>query len=47
MLRWHSLGQKGDIYEQMRSIARQLTPDEMEAVAEYYAAPGRQLAAKN
>ena len=38
---------QNDIYEQMRSIARQLTPDEMKAVAEYYGAPGRQLAAKN
>jgi cytochrome c553 len=38
---------QNDIYEQMRSIARQLTPDEMKAVAEYYAAQGRQLAAKN
>jgi cytochrome c553 len=37
---------QNDIYEQMRSIARHLTADEMKALAEYYAAPG-QLAAKN
>ena len=38
---------QNDIYEQMRAIARQLTPDEMKAVAEYYGAPDRQRAAKN
>ena len=36
-----------DIYEQMRAIARQLTPDEMRAVATFYGAQGRQLAAKD
>jgi cytochrome c553 len=38
---------QNDIYEQMRSIARHLTADEMKTVAEYFGAPGRQLAAKN
>jgi cytochrome c553 len=38
---------QNDIYEQMRAIARRLTDDEMKAVAEYFGAPGRQLAAKN
>jgi cytochrome c553 len=37
-----------DIYEQMRAIARQLTPDEMKALAEFYGSPGRELrTAKN
>ena len=36
-----------DIYEQMRAIARQLTPDEMHALAEFYGAQARQLAARN
>jgi cytochrome c553 len=36
-----------DIYEQMRAIARQLTPDEMKAVAEFYGAQDRQLASKD
>ena len=36
-----------DIYEQMRAIARQLTPDEVQAVAVFYGSQGRQLAAKN
>jgi cytochrome c553 len=36
-----------DIYERMRAVARQLTPEEMKAVAEFYGAQGRQLAAKN
>jgi cytochrome c553 len=37
-----------DIYEQMRAIARQLTPDEMKALAEFYGSPGRDLrTAKN
>jgi cytochrome c553 len=36
-----------DIYEQMRAIARQLTPDEMKAVAEFYGAQDRQLAFKD
>lgn len=36
-----------DIYDQMRAIARQLTPDEMHALSEFYGAQARQLAAKN
>jgi cytochrome c553 len=36
-----------DIYEQMRAIARQLTPDEMKAVAVFYGSQGLDLAAKN
>jgi cytochrome c553 len=36
-----------DIYEQMRAIARQLTPDEMKAVAGFYGSQGPELAAKN
>jgi cytochrome c553 len=36
-----------DIYEQMRAIARQLTPDEMKAVAVFYGSQGPELAAKN
>jgi len=37
-----------DIYEQMRAIARQLTPDEMKALAEFYGSQGRELrTAKN
>ena len=36
-----------DIYEQMRAIARQLTPDEMKAVAEFYGAQQRQLASRD
>src|SRR5262249_54266564 len=36
-----------DIHEQMRAIARQLTPDEMHAVAEFYGAQVPQVAAKN
>jgi len=36
-----------DIYEQMRAIARQLTPAEMHAVAEFYGAQARQVAAKD
>jgi cytochrome c553 len=36
-----------DIYEQMRAIAKQLTPDEMKAVAEFYGAQDRQLAFKD
>jgi cytochrome c553 len=36
-----------DIYEQMRAITRQLTPDEMKAVAAFYGAQDRQLASKN
>jgi len=35
-----------DIYEQKRAIARQLTPDEMTAVAVFYGAEYRQLASK-
>ena len=35
---------QNDIYEQMRAIARQLTPEEMKAVAEYYGAPDHHLA---
>jgi cytochrome c553 len=38
---------QNDIYEQMRAIARRLTADEMKAVAEYFGAPGGQVAAKN
>jgi cytochrome c553 len=34
-----------DIYEQMRAIARQLTPDEMKAVAEFYGKPNPALVA--
>jgi cytochrome c553 len=36
-----------DIYEQMRAIARQLTPDEMKAVAVFYGSQGQALAAKD
>jgi cytochrome c553 len=37
-----------DIYEQMRAIARQLTPEEMKALAEFYGKPGQELkTAKN
>jgi cytochrome c553 len=36
-----------DIYEQMRAITRQLTPDEMKAVAAFYGAQDRQLASKD
>jgi cytochrome c553 len=35
---------QNDIYEQMRAIARQLTPEEMKAVAEFYGAPDHHLA---
>lgn len=39
---------QNDIYEQMRAIARQLTPEEMQAVAAFYGSQGReQLAARN
>jgi cytochrome c553 len=38
---------QNDIYEQMRAIARQLTPDEMKAVATFYGAQDRQLASKD
>jgi cytochrome c553 len=38
---------QNDIYEQMRAIARQLTPDEMKAVAVFYGSQGLDLAAKN
>lgn len=34
-----------DIYEQMRAIARQLTPDEMKALAEFYGKPKSTLVA--
>jgi cytochrome c553 len=34
-----------DIYEQMRAIARQLTPEEMKAVAEFYGRQNPKLAA--
>jgi cytochrome c553 len=34
-----------DIYEQMRAIARQLRPDEMQAVAEFYGRQNQKLAA--
>jgi len=37
-----------DIYEQMRAIAKQLTPDEIKALAEFYGSQGRELkTAKN
>jgi cytochrome c553 len=36
-----------DIYEQMRAIARQLTPEEMKALAEFYGSPGRELRTAN
>ena len=36
-----------DIYEQMRAIARQLTPEEMHAVAVFYGSQGPRLAAEN
>lgn len=38
---------QNDIYEQMRTIARQLTPDEMRAVAVFYGSQGQALAAKD
>jgi cytochrome c553 len=38
---------QNDIYEQMRAIARQLTPDEMKAVAVFYGSQGPELATKN
>jgi len=39
---------QNDIYEQMRAIARQLSPEEMQAVAAFYGAQTReQIAAKN
>jgi cytochrome c553 len=38
---------QNDIYEQMRAIARQLTPDEMRAVAVFYGSQGQALAAKD
>ena len=36
-----------DIYEQMRAIARQLTPQEMQAVAAFYGSQGPKLATSN
>jgi cytochrome c553 len=38
---------QNDIYEQMRAIARQLTPGEMQSAAAFYGLQGRQLATKN
>jgi cytochrome c553 len=38
---------ENDIYEQMRAIARQLTPEEMKAVAEFYGAPDHHLASSD
>ncbi len=38
---------QNDIYEQMRAIARRLTPEEMQAVAAFYGSKGRQISAKN
>jgi cytochrome c553 len=38
---------QNDIYEQMRAIARQLTADEMKAVAVFYGSKGMDLTAKN
>jgi cytochrome c553 len=38
---------QNDIYEQMRAIARQLTPEEMKAVAEFYGAPDHHLASND
>jgi len=37
---------QNDINEQMRTIAKQLTPDEMHAIAAFYAAPGLRVADK-
>jgi len=36
-----------DIYEQMRAIARRLTPEEMRALAAFYGSKGRQVEARN
>ncbi len=36
-----------DIYQQMRAIARQLTPEEMQAVAGFYGSLGSKVAAKD
>jgi cytochrome c553 len=38
---------RNDIYEQMRAIARKLTPEEMKAVAEFYGAPDHHLASSD
>jgi cytochrome c553 len=38
---------QNDIYEQMRAIARQLTTEEMKAVAEFYGAPDHHLASSD
>jgi cytochrome c553 len=38
---------QNDIYEQMRAIARQLAPEEMQAVAAFYGSQGPKLAARN
>jgi cytochrome c553 len=38
---------RNDIYEQMRAIARKLTPEEMKAVAEFYGAPDHHLASRD
>jgi cytochrome c553 len=38
---------QNDIYEQMRAIARQLTPEEMHAVAAFYDLQGRQVAVQH
>ena len=37
---------QNDINEQMRTIAKQLTPDEMHAIAAFYAASGLRVADK-
>jgi cytochrome c553 len=36
-----------DIYEQMRAIARQLTPNEMKALADFYGLPAQELRTAN
>lgn len=38
---------QNDIYEQMRAIARRLTPEEIHALAAFYGSRGRELAAKD
>jgi len=38
---------RNDIYEQMRAIARKLTPEEMKALAEFYGAPDHHLASSD
>ena len=38
---------QNDIYEQMRAIARTLTPEEIYALAAFYGSRGRELVAKD